>query len=140
MTVDEIKNGIVIDHITAGKGMQIYNLLGLDNLECSIALIKNAPSRKMGKKDILKIDGMFDVDYDLLGYVDSNITVNIVEDGKMVKKLHMELPEHLKNVAKCKNPRCITSIEQEIVHEFKLVNKEKKIYRCVYCDAEHKVK
>ena len=140
MNIDGVKNGIVIDHIKAGKSIMVYNLLGLDKADACVAIITNADSTKYGKKDILKIDGMFDVDYDLLGYVDSNITVNIVEDGKMVKKLHMELPEHLKNVAKCKNPRCITSVEQEIVHEFKLVNKEKKIYRCIYCDAEHKVK
>lgn len=140
MNIDGVKNGIVIDHIKAGKSIMVYNLLGLDKVDACVAIITNAESTKYGKKDILKIDGKIDIDYDLLGYVDSNITVNLVEDGKMVKKLHMELPEHLKNVAKCKNPRCITSIEQEIVHEFKLVNKEKKIYRCIYCDAEHKVK
>jgi len=140
MNIDGVKNGIVIDHIKAGKSIQVYNLLGLDKVDACVAIIKNAESSKYGKKDILKIDAKIDLDYDLLGYVDSNITVNFVEDGKMVKKLHMELPETLTNVAKCKNPRCITSVEQEIVQQFKLIDREHKVYRCVYCDAEHKVK
>ena len=140
MNIDGVKNGIVIDHIKAGKSIQVYNLLGLDKVDACGAIIKNADSSKYGKKDILKIDAKIDLDYDLLGYVDSNITVNFVEDGKMVKKLHMELPETLTNVAKCKNPRCITSVEQEIVQQFKLIDREHKVYRCVYCDAEHKVK
>ena len=140
MNIDGVKNGIVIDHIKAGKSIQVYNLLGLDKVDACVAIIKNADSSKYGKKDILKIDAKIDLDYDLLGYVDSNITVNFVEDGKMVKKLHMELPETLTNVAKCKNPRCITSVEQEIVQKFRLVDRENKVYRCEYCDAEHKVK
>ena len=140
MNIDGVKNGVVIDHIKAGKSIQIYNLLGLDKVDACVAIITNADSTKYGKKDILKIDAKIDLDFDLLGYVDSNITVNFVEDGKKVKKVHMELPETLTNVAKCKNPRCITSIEQEIVQKFRLVDRENKVYRCEYCDAEHKVK
>ena len=139
MNIDGVKSGIVIDHIKAGKSMMVYELLGLDKVDSCVAIIQNAASTKYGKKDIVKIDEIIDLDYDLLGYVDSNITVNIVNDGKLSKKLHMELPETLKNVVKCKNPRCITSVEQEIVHTFKLINKEKKVYRCAYCDAEHKI-
>ena len=140
MNIDGVKNGIVLDHIKAGKSMLIYELLGLDKIDNTVAVIKNASSEKYGKKDIIKIDENIDLDFDILGYVDSNITVNFVEDNRLKKKLHMELPETLKNVVKCKNPRCITSVEQEIVHIFKLVDKEKKIYRCAYCDAEHRVK
>ena len=126
MDISGVKNGIVIDHIKAGKSMQIYDLLGLGKIDNTVALIKNASSEKYGKKDIIKIDEVIDLD--------------IVEDNRLAKKLHMELPEKLVNVVKCKNPRCITSVEQEIVHEFRLVDKEKKIYRCCYCDAEHRVK
>ncbi len=140
MDISGVKNGIVIDHIKAGKSMEIYDLLGLGKIDNTVALIKNAASGKYGKKDIIKIDELIDLDYDVLGYIDSNITVNIVKNNRLDKKLHMELPERLINVAKCKNPRCITSVEQEIVHEFRLVDKEKKIYRCCYCDAEHRVK
>ena len=140
MNIDGVNNGIVIDHIKAGKSMMVYELLGLDKIDNCVAIIQNAHSTKYGKKDIVKIDELIDLDYDLLGYVDSNITVNIVKGGKLDKKLHMELRDTLKNVVKCKNPRCITSVEQEIVHTFKLVDKERKIYRCVYCDAEHKIK
>ena len=140
MNIDGVKSGIVIDHIKAGKSMMVYELLGLDKVDSCVAIIQNAASTKYGKKDIVKIDEIIDLDYDLLGYVDSNITVNIVNDGKLSKKLHMELPETLKNVVKCKNPRCITSVGQEIVQTFKLINKEKKVYRCAYCDAEHKIK
>jgi Aspartate carbamoyltransferase, regulatory subunit len=140
MNIDGVKNGIVLDHIKAGKSMQIYELLGLDKLDCCVAIIQNATSTKYGKKDIIKIDGNIELDYDILGYVDNNITVNVVEDGSLKEKLHMDLPETLTNVIKCKNPRCITSVEQEIEHKFKLVDKENKIYRCVYCDAEHKLK
>ncbi len=140
MNIDGVKNGIVLDHIRAGKSMEIYEMLGLDKLTNTVAMIQNASSAKYGKKDIIKIDEVVDLDYDVLGYVDSNITVNIVKDGKLEKKIHMELPEKLTNVVKCINPRCITSVEQEIVHEFRLVDKEKKIYRCCYCDAEHRVK
>ena len=140
MNIDGVKTGIVLDHIKAGKSMQIYELLGLDKINNCVAIIQNADSAKYGKRDIIKIDQIIDLDFDVLGYVDSNITVNIVKDGKLERKHHMELPQTLKNVVKCKNPRCITSVEQEIVHTFKLVDRENKVYRCIYCDAEHKVK
>ena len=137
MNIDGVKTGIVLDHIKAGKSMQIYELLGLDKINNCVAIIQNADSAKYGKKDIIKIDQIIDLDFDVLGYIDSNITVNIVKDGKLERKHHMELPQTLKNVVKCKNPRCITSVEQEIVHKFKLADREKKIYRCVYCDCEY---
>ena len=140
MNIDGVKTGIVLDHIKAGKSMQIYELLGLDKINNCVAIIQNADSAKYGKKDIIKIDQIIDLDFDVLGYIDSNITVNIVKDGKLERKHHMELPQTLKNVVKCKNPRCITSVEQEIVHTFKLVDRENKVYRCIYCDAEHRVK
>ena len=140
MNIDGVNTGIVLDHIKAGKSMQIYELLGLDKINNCVAIIQNADSAKYGKKDIIKIDQIIDLDFDVLGYIDSNITLNIVKDGKLERKHHMELPQTLKSVVKCKNPRCITSVEQEIVHTFKLVDKKNKIYRCIYCDAEHKVK
>ena len=135
MKIDSIKNGIVIDHITAGKAMKIYNLLGLDALDCSVALIKNVSSSKMGKKDIIKIDTDFYVDLDILGYVDPGATVNIIKNEETVGKKKLELPEKLTNVIKCKNPRCITSTEQELPQMFKLTDKEKKVYRCIYCET-----
>ena len=138
MNIDGVKNGIVLDHIEAGKSMEIYELLRLDKLDNCVAVIQNATSPKYGKKDIIKIDQLMELDFDVLGYIDSNITVNIVKDGKLYEKKHLELPETLTNVIKCKNPRCITSVEQEIVHKFKLVDKEKRGYRCAYCDAVHK--
>jgi aspartate carbamoyltransferase regulatory subunit len=140
MNIDGVKNGIVLDHIKAGKSMMVYELLGLSKVDNCVAVIQNATSSKYGKKDIIKIDENIDLNYDVLGYIDSNITVNIIKDGKLEKKLHMELPSQLKNVIKCKNPRCITSVEQEIVHTFRLADKEKKVYRCIYCDVEHKVR
>lgn len=140
MNIDGVTNGIVLDHVKAGKSMEIYELLKLDKIDNTVAVIKNATSEKYGKKDIIKIDEVIDLDLDILGFVDSNITVNIIKDNRLDRKVHLELPEKLLNVIKCKNPRCITSVEQEIVHEFKLVDKEKKLYRCAYCDAEHWVK
>lgn len=137
MNIDGVNNGIVLDHITAGRSMEIYKLLKLDKLSCPVAIIQHVKSDKYGKKDIIKIDENIELDFDILGYLDSNITVNIVKDGKLDKKLHMELPEKISDVIKCKNPRCITSIEQEIVHTFRLVDKSKKMYRCIYCDSEH---
>ncbi len=137
MNIDGVNTGLVLDHIQAGKSMKIYELMGLDKLDCCVAIIQNADSEKYGKKDIIKVDGNIDLDFDILGYIDSNITVNIVEEGKLTKKVHLDLPETLTNVVRCKNPRCITSIEQEIPHRFKLVDKEKKVYRCIYCDAEY---
>ena len=138
MTVDEIKNGIVIDHITAGKGMQIYKLLGLGGLDASVALINNAPSRKMGKKDIIKIDADITLDTDILGYVDPDITVNVISDGKIIEKKAIELPERLTNVLKCKNPRCISATEQELDQIFTLADKENRVYRCLYCETKAK--
>lgn len=138
MNIDSIKNGIVIDHISAGKGMKIYNLLNLDNLEASVALIRNVGSRKTGKKDIIKIDGDFELNTDILGYVDPDITVNIIENGEIIEKKSIALPEKLTNVIKCKNPRCISGTEQELDHIFKLSDKEKRVYRCLYCETAAK--
>ena len=137
MNIDGVKNGIVLDHIKAGESMKIYTLLGLEKLDCLVAIIQNVESLKYGKKDIIKIDTELEMDLEALGYIDSNITVNIVKDGKLSKKLHLTLPDTLTDIIKCKNPRCITSVEQEIVHKFKLADREKKIYRCVYCDCEY---
>ena len=136
MIIGQIKDGIVLDHITAGKSMEIYNVLKLDKLDCTVALIKNADSQKMGKKDIIKISTLLDLDLDVLGYLDPGITVNIVRDGKVEERRRLELPQRVVGVIKCKNPRCITSVEREIVHEFKLTDRAKKVYRCIYC--EHK--
>ena len=138
MNIDGVNNGIVIDHIEAGKGIKIYEQLQLNKLECSVAIIQNVASEKYGKKDIIKVDQDIPLDFDVLGYMDPHITVNHVRDGKMVSKVHLELPETLTDEIRCKNPRCITSVEQEIKHIFKLVDREKKIYRCAYCDVEHK--
>ena len=138
MNIDSIKNGIVIDHITAGKGMELYKLLGLDSLDCSVALIKNVGSRKMGKKDIIKIDSDFDVDTDILGFVDPDVTVNIIKDGKIAEKKTIGLPERLNNVLICKNPRCISATEQELPQIFKLTDRERRIYRCIYCETKAK--
>ena len=135
MIIGQITEGIVLDHITAGKGMEIYNILGLDELDCSVALIKNADSVKMGKKDIIKIAKKIELDLDVLGYIDPGITVNFIEDGKKVKREKLSLPERIVDVIKCKNPRCITSTEQELTHEFYLADAEKKIYRCLYCES-----
>ena len=129
MNVDSIKNGIVIDHITAGLGMSVYNLLGLDMLDCPVAIIKNVTSRKMGRKDIIKIDADITLNLDILGYVDPGITVNYIKNSELVEKKSIELPERLVNVVKCKNPRCITTTEQELDHIFKLTNREKRVYR-----------
>ncbi len=136
MNIDSITNGTVIDHITAGRGMMIYNLLELDELECSVAIIKNVSSSKMGKKDIIKIDADIPVNFDVVGYVDDNVTVNIISGGKLVEKKKLGLPENLTNVIICKNPRCITSVENEIEHSFRLTDKENKVYRCIYCDTK----
>lgn len=138
MNIDSIKNGIVIDHITAGRSMKIYRLLGLGSLDCSVALIKNVTSRRMGKKDIIKIDSDFDVDTDILGYVDPGVTINIIRDGKIAEKRTLELPTELTDVLKCKNPRCITSTEQELPHIFRLTDREHRVYRCIYCETKGK--
>ncbi|MBR2500702.1 MAG: aspartate carbamoyltransferase regulatory subunit [Clostridia bacterium] len=136
MKIDSIQCGFVLDHIKAGKSMEIYKYLELDKLDCCVAIIKNVKSSKMGRKDIIKIDDEFDINLDILGYIDPNITVNVIKDGNIVGKHHLELPEKLVNIIHCKNPRCITSTEQEIDHVFKLADKEKGIYRCIYCEAE----
>ena len=138
MNIDSIKNGTVIDHITAGKGIEIFNLLKLDELDCSVAFIKNVVSKKSGKKDIIKIDADISVDTDILGYIDPDVTVNIIKDGKIIEKKQVALPEKLTNVIHCKNPRCITTTEQELPHVFNLTDKEKRIYRCIYCEAQAK--
>ena len=138
MNIDSIKNGTVIDHITAGKGMTLYKLLKLDSLDCPVAIIQRATSNKMGSKDIIKIDASIDVDMDILGYVDPNATVNIIRDGELAEKRKVELPSELTNVLFCKNPRCITSTEQELPHIFKLTDREKRVYRCLYCDTRAK--
>ena len=136
MKIGHIENGIVLDHITAGNGMNIYNVLNLGNLDCTVALIKNADSPKMGKKDIIKIDSPMDVDLDVLGYIDSNITVNIIRDGVRVEKKHLELPQKLVNIIHCKNPRCITTAESQLDAIFFLSNAETHTYRCAYCETE----
>ena len=136
MNIDSIKNGIVIDHITAGLGMTVYNLLKLDELDCAVAIIKNAASRKMGKKDIIKIDADIEINLDILGYVDPGITVDIIKDSVLVEKKSIGLPEKLTGVIKCKNPRCITTTEQELPHIFKLTDRAKRVYRCIYCEVK----
>lgn len=139
MNVDSIKNGIVIDHIIAGKAMQIYEMLGLDKIESSVAVIMNVPSSKMGKKDIIKIECPIDfMDLDILGFIDHNITVNIIQNEQIVEKKLLKLPKKIKNVLRCKNPRCITSIEQGLDHIFILTDEEKQIYRCKYCEEKHR--
>lgn len=136
MNIDGITNGLVIDHIEAGKGMELYNALHLGDLECSVALIKNVSSHKMGRKDIIKVDEVIDVDLDVLGFIDPHITVNTIQNNEIVSKAHIELPKQVKNILKCKNPRCITSTEQELPHIFKLTDPDKRIYRCIYCETK----
>ena len=140
MNIDSIKNGIVIDHIKAGKSLEIYHLLNLDKVDCSVAIIKNVNSRKMGKKDIIKIDSDIEIDLDTLGYIDPFITIDIIKDGKLVEKKHVELPNRITNVIHCKNPRCITTIEQELPHIFKLTDRENIVYRCLYCESRSEYK
>ncbi len=138
MNVDEIKNGFVIDHIKAGQGMEIYKFLGLEHLNCPIAIIKNAYSRRMGRKDIIKVDTDTTLDLSVLGYIDPDVTVNVICDGVNVKKYHPELPLEIVNIVPCKNPRCITSTEQELPHIFRLTDKENRTYRCIYCESKAK--
>ncbi len=138
MVIDEITNGIVLDHIKAGMCMEIYRILNLERLECSVAIIKNVSSRKMGKKDIIKVDEMLDIDLDVLGYIDPNITVSIIKDGTICEKRKLALPDEVRNVITCKNPRCITSTEQELPQVFRLTDRENRIYRCVYCESKAK--
>lgn len=134
MNIDTIENGYVIDHITAGNAMKIYELLKLNELECQVALITNAKSKKTKIKDLIKIGKLIDIDFDKLAFIDPNVTVNIVKDNKIIEKRKLELPEKLVNVTKCKNPRCITSVERDLDQIFKLTDKEKQIYRCIYCE------
>ncbi len=136
MNIDSIQNGVVIDHITAGKCMRLYELLNLASLDVSVALIKNVNSKKMGKKDIIKIDADIDLNLDVIGFVDPYATVNIIKNGVLVEKRSIGMPETLTNVIKCKNPRCITSCEQELDHIFKLTDKLNKVYRCIYCETK----
>ena len=134
MNIDTIENGYVIDHITAGNAMKIYELLKLNELECQVALITNAKSKKTKIKDLIKIGKLIDIDFEKLAFIDPNVTVNIVKDNKIIEKRKLELPEKLINVTKCKNPRCITSIERDLDQIFKLTDKEKQTYRCIYCE------
>ncbi len=136
MNIDSIKNGLVIDHITAGKGMQIYQLLGLDSLECMVAVINNAYSQKMGRKDIIKIDDIIELDTDVLGYVDPGVTVSVIRDGTTVDKKKMSLPYELEGVLRCRNPRCICSTEQELRQIFRLADADRREYRCIYCETK----
>lgn len=137
MNIDSIQNGIVLDHIQAGASMEIYQLLGLDKLDCSVAIIKNAKSTKMDRKDIIKIDALIDLNLDVLGYVDPDITVDIIRDGVRTEKKHLTLPKRLVNVIRCKNPRCITTAEAHLPAEFLLTDPEKRTYCCAYCDTEY---
>ena len=137
LNVDTIKNGLVIDHIQAGLGWKVFDWLGLDKAPFTTALVVNAQSQKTGKKDIIKIDNIINIDYSVLGYIDPNITVNVIQDGKIVRKIKMELPEKVEGVIKCKNPRCITVTEKYVRQEFRLADRVKKQYRCIYCDATY---
>ncbi len=137
MNIDSIQNGYVIDHITAGNGMKIYDLLGLDTLDCPVAIIRNASSSKLGKKDIIKVDRDIDLNLEAIGYIDPGATVNYIKDSKLIEKKKLCLPEKLVNVIRCKNPRCITSVEQQLDHVFKLVDRDNKIYRCMYCETKY---
>lgn len=138
LNIDSLEKGVVIDHIEAGRSMEIYRVLELDKLDCSVAIIKNARSKKSGRKDIIKIEDRIDIDLDVLGFIDPNITVNVIDGGRIIEKKHLQLPERIVNVAKCKNPRCITSVEQELDHVFVLTDAEKGVYRCMYCEQEYK--
>lgn len=138
MIIGKIENGIVLDHIKAGAGMKLYKILGLDSLDCQVALIKNAESQKLGRKDIIKIDRIIDVNLDAIGYIDAGITVNIIENGKLAKRTHIEPPKEITDVIKCRNPRCITTTEQELPHVFKLTDRENLVYRCIYCESKAK--
>lgn len=138
LNISGLDQGIVIDHIQAGGAMKIYEYLNLEKMDCQVAIIKNAKSNKMGKKDIIKIEGPLDIDLNVLGVLDHNITINIIKNNKIVGKHTLELPETVTNIIKCKNPRCITSIEQELPHRFKLTDKKNRIYRCIYCESKFK--
>ena len=136
MNIDSIQNGIVIDHIPAGNGMKLYELLGLEKLDCSVAIIKNVHSEKMGKKDIIKIDAAIPVNLDVIGYVDPGVSVNIIRNGELSEKRRIDMPQRLTNVLFCKNPRCICAVEQELDHIFLLTDRKNKVYRCLYCETK----
>ena len=138
MKIDSIKNGLVIDHIRAGNGMEIYRLLELEKLDCSVAIIKNVASKKLGKKDIIKIDADIEIDLDILGYIDPGITIDVIRNSVLAEKRHIELAEILTGVLVCKNPRCISATEQELPQIFKLTDRENRVYRCMYCEAKAK--
>lgn len=140
LNIGGLTEGVVIDHIKAGGAMKIYNYLQMDKWDTQVAIIKNATSKKMGRKDIIKIEGHIDVDLDMLGVFDSNITFNIIKDSEIVEKRHVRMPDEVINILQCMNPRCITSIEQELPHIFRLTDKDKMIYRCVYCEQKYKEK
>lgn len=139
LTINSIRNGVVIDHIKAGYGIKIFNYLGLNDANFTVALIMNAESTKLGKKDIIKIENVIDIDFTVLGLIDPNITINVIENEVKTQKIKLETPEKVENVIKCKNPRCITSVEKQITHTFYLINKEKGEYRCEYCDEIYKL-
>lgn len=134
LNIGGLNEGIVLDHIHAGGAMEIYNYLQLEKLDCSVAIIKNARSNKMGRKDIIKIDGPINLDFDMLAVLDPNITIDVIKDGAIIEKRKLNMPEHVTNIIRCKNPRCITSMEQELPHRFKLTNRQKGVYRCEYCE------
>ena len=138
LNIGGLNEGIVMDHIQAGGAMEIYNYLNLEKLDCSVAIIKNAKSNRMGKKDIIKIDQIIDIDFNMLAVLEPNMTINYIRDGVRVEKKQLSLPDHVYGIIKCKNPRCITSIEQELPHRFKLTNPEKGLYRCEYCEQSFK--
>ena len=138
LNISGLNQGVVIDHIQAGGAMKIYEYLNMEKLDCQVAIIKNAKSNKMGRKDIIKIEGPIQIDLNVLGILDHNITINIIENDKIVRKHTLELPDEVTNIIRCKNPRCITSIEQELPHKFKLTDRKNRIYRCVYCESKFK--
>ena len=137
LNISGLNQGVVIDHIQAGGAMKIYEYLNMEKLDCQVAIIKNAKSNKMGRKDIIKIEGPIQIDLNVLGILDHNITINIIENDKIVRKHTLELPDEVTNIIRCKNPRCITSIEQELPHIFYLADEEKEVYRCQYCDEKY---
>lgn len=136
MNIDSIKNGLVIDHIHAGGAMELYRLLNLDKLDCTVAIIKNAPSELMGRKDIIKIDSMTDIDLTVIGYVDPGATINVIKEGRLFEKRKLTMPEKIVNVLRCKNPRCITSVEPDLPQIFRLTSPETHTYRCIYCETK----
>ena len=136
LNISGLKEGFVLDHIQAGRSMDIYFKLGLDKLDCTVAILKNVTSGKLGRKDIIKIDREMELDWDLIGYVDPSITVNSIRDGQLGEKRTLKLPERIRGVLRCKNPRCITSVEQELPQEFVLTDREKRVYRCIYCETQ----